>query len=129
MSAAAIASGIIPPDPVNNNVWGVWGEYQGVKMRSGLERTFAARLDKLRIAWVYEPERFKLGSFGTYLPDFWLPAQNLYVEIKGSQLLEKSKAKMDEFVRLGNSLCYLQYEKNIKFSPIEANYGAITQNE
>jgi hypothetical protein len=43
--------------------------YKGIKMRSRLEATYAARLDELGEDWTYEPRAYA-DSSGQYLPDF-----------------------------------------------------------
>lgn len=46
-------------------------------------------------AWQYEPRRFKL-SWCTYLPDFYLPELDVWVEIKG-YMTEEAQRKIDSF--------------------------------
>lgn len=56
--------------------------YNGVTYRSRTEARWARFLDELGVAFEYEAESFNLdGSW--YLPDFWVPAWNLYIEVKG----------------------------------------------
>lgn len=57
--------------------------YKGIRMRSRLEATFAAWLDKQDATWTYEPSCFA-DSGGQYLPDFAIDADGVreYVEIK-----------------------------------------------
>lgn len=43
--------------------------YKGIRMRSRLEASVAARLDREGAPWIYEPECFADES-GQYLPDF-----------------------------------------------------------
>jgi hypothetical protein len=50
--------------------------------RSTWEAAFAAYLAALRVDFQYEPKVFDFGHF-TYLPDFFIPSLNLWVEIKG----------------------------------------------
>lgn len=59
--------------------------YQGVLMRSRLEARWAQRLDSLGLHWEYEPSVLRLGRgrAGLYLPDFWLPEQRAWIEVKG----------------------------------------------
>ena len=42
--------------------------------------------DALGIAWEYEPQGYVVGSYNPrrYLPDFWLPRTETWVEVKGS---------------------------------------------
>lgn len=56
--------------------------YAGCHFRSRLEARWAKFFDLMGIAWDYEPEVFDGPT--RYLPDFWLPELNLWVEVKGS---------------------------------------------
>lgn len=58
--------------------------YKGYAFRSRLEARWAIFFDHLGIKWEYEPEGFELGNGMRYLPDFWLPDFNLWVEVKPS---------------------------------------------
>jgi hypothetical protein len=57
--------------------------YRGCRFRSRLEARFAVFLDALRVPWEYEPQGFRLEDV-CYLPDFWLPEQRQWLEIKPS---------------------------------------------
>lgn len=57
--------------------------YNDLRFRSRLEARWAIFLDALSIPYQYEPEGYHLGSLGNYLPDFFLPTLNLWLEIKG----------------------------------------------
>jgi hypothetical protein len=65
-------------------------------MRSRLEARWAARLDALGLVWEYEPQVLRLGRGrgGFYLPDFWLPGQGCWLEVKGPhwERFEKTQA-------------------------------------
>jgi len=63
-------------------VHGKWGIYKKINMRSGWEIGYAKYLDSDRIRWFYEPKTFDLGKT-SYIPDFYLPKTNTYIEIKG----------------------------------------------
>ena len=56
--------------------------YKGYRFRSRLEARWAVFMDAAGIAWEYEKEGYALPS-GNYLPDFWLPEINCFLEIKG----------------------------------------------
>lgn len=56
-------------------------EYNGYKFRSRLEARWAVFFDSLGVQYEYEKEGFKL-EHGWYLPDFWLPDLDVWVEIK-----------------------------------------------
>ena len=56
--------------------------YNGYRFRSRLEARWAVFFDALGVKFQYEPEGFDLGAEGWYLPDFRLPEQGVFVEIK-----------------------------------------------
>jgi len=56
-------------------------EYDGILFRSRLEARWAIFLDAMRIDWCYEHEGYHT-EFGPYLPDFWLPSWQTFLEIK-----------------------------------------------
>lgn len=56
--------------------------YNGYRFRSRLEAKWAVFMDALGVRWEYESEGFDLGDDEWYLPDFYLPDQDIYVEIK-----------------------------------------------
>lgn len=57
-------------------------KYKGYRFRSRLEARWAVFFDALGVKWEYEKEGYDLGEAGWYLPDFWLPEQQVIVEIK-----------------------------------------------
>lgn len=60
--------------------------YAGHRFRSRLEARWAVFFDTLGIRWEYEPEGYLVGPNRTpYLPDFWLPQEKLWVEVKGAE--------------------------------------------
>lgn len=56
--------------------------YKGYRFRSRLEARWAVFFDALGLEWEYEPEGFDLGEAGWYLPDFYLPQLDAWIEIK-----------------------------------------------
>ena len=60
-------------------------KYKGYRFRSRLEARWAVFFDASGIEWLYENEGFALGDSLFYLPDFWLPAHETFVEIKPDQ--------------------------------------------
>lgn len=55
--------------------------YGGILFRSRLEARWAVFMDAMNVRYVYEPEAYDLGDC-CYLPDFWLPDLNTFLEIK-----------------------------------------------
>ena len=59
--------------------------YNGRRFRSRLEARWAVFYDALGIPYAYEPEGFDLDEAGWYLPDFYLPTLDVWIEIKGAK--------------------------------------------
>ena len=73
--------------------------YNGYRFRSRLEARWAVFFDSSKIKYLYEPEGFKLSDGTYYLPDFYLPNEDYYVEVKGNNdHLETDLQKVDQFV-------------------------------
>jgi hypothetical protein len=56
--------------------------YRGVSYRSKLRARWAAFLDALGIAHVYEPRSFLIGRSIRYTPDFWLPELKAWLDVQ-----------------------------------------------
>jgi hypothetical protein len=69
-------------------------KYKGHRFRSRLEARWAVFFDALGIPYEYEPEGYSLGRLGRYLPDFWLPEQQAWVEIKRREPTEVEESRM-----------------------------------
>lgn len=70
-------------------------EYAGHRFRSRLEARWAVGLDALGVQWEYEPQRYQLPS-GKYLPDFWLPQQRCFLEVKGLEPSDSYRVLLEE---------------------------------
>lgn len=74
--------------------------YAGCRFRSRLEARWAVFFDELHIQWEYEPQGFLVD--GTpYLPDFWLPRQNVYYEVKPNVLLSDYRKRLELLAQFG----------------------------
>lgn len=62
--------------------------YDGYRFRSRLEARWAVFFNEVNIKYEYEKEGFDLPS-GRYLPDFWLPDLDSWLEVKGGIPTEK----------------------------------------
>lgn len=62
--------------PAITTVW------KGIKYRSRTEARWAVFFQELNITARYEEERFKLSNGINYLPDFYLPELDVYLEVK-----------------------------------------------
>ena len=81
-----------------NTHWGRGDHYdtpnQGRKwMRSGWEIKVADYLTSKGINWYYEYKWLKVDYGVNYLPDFYLPDENRYIEVKG----RKKKRDIEKF--------------------------------
>lgn len=55
--------------------------YKGYRFRSRLEARWAVFFDAVGAKFEYENQGYELPS-GRYLPDFWLPEEKAFIEIK-----------------------------------------------
>lgn len=105
-------------------------KYNGYRFRSRLEARWAVFFDALEEPWEYEKEGFDLGEAGYYLPDFWLPRVNAWVEVKGGALSGDSMRKIKTFAKqcespliilagqIGTHRCAIPDSKVWKLGPI-----------
>ncbi len=63
--------------------WHVKANGKRVVLRSSYEVIFAKYLLKHRIRFEYEPRRIQLAPDTIYIPDFYLPDTDTWVEVKG----------------------------------------------
>lgn len=83
-------------------------------MRSSWEVKYAEYMDRLGIVWEYEAHKFKYytedGLAHYYFPDFYIPAENIFIEIKGFYS-DFSRHKIQECTRLYNiNVKVLEYQ-------------------
>lgn len=111
--------------------------HKGFAFRSRLEARWSIFFDHLGIRWDYEPEGFELGNGLRYLPDFWLPDFNLWIEIKpdapdavthekATRLLEVTKHPI--YVTCGmpdrnGVFFFLDHDQKVKALPAYAYFG------
>jgi hypothetical protein len=69
--------------------------YKGYRFRSRLEARWAVFFDALGVSWQYEPEGFVLRDGTHYLPDFYLPVSDLWVEVKGGEPTQEERRKAE----------------------------------
>ncbi len=92
-------------------------------VRSRWEANVARILNFNNINYEYEPERFDLGDLGTYLPDFYLPEKDLYIEVKG-YFWGKDENKLNKFKESNDML--LIEEKSYK--QLASSYSQFIEN-
>ncbi len=81
--------------------------YNGYRFRSRLEARWAVFFDALGIAYEYEKEGYDLGEAGWYLPDFWLPSIDGWVEIKGQVPTDKEKVRVGLLVEATGKFAHI----------------------
>ena len=86
----------------NGTIKAIETRYKGYRFRSRLEARWAVFFDTLGIAWEYEKEGYDLGDAGWYLPDFWLPEWNMWVEIKGQTPDKTEEGKLFALIQRNN---------------------------
>lgn len=70
--------------------------YGTTTFRSRTEAKYAVLFDKLGIEYEYEPEGFELSDGTKYLPDFYIPAWDQWLEVKG-HMGDYDQHKVDMF--------------------------------
>jgi hypothetical protein len=79
--------------------------HDGYRFRSRLEARWAIFLDSLGLEYVYEPEGYEFPDGTRYLPDFWLPRLDMYIEVKPTvDIAMQDKNHWSPFVLHCNSL-------------------------
>ena|SRR5258708_5909504 len=79
--------------------------YNGYRFRSRLEARWAVFFDALGLRYEYEKEGFDLGEAGRYLPDFWLPDLECWLEVKPHGVIDASASrKIRRFAQSGESI-------------------------
>lgn len=86
--------------------------YNGYRFRSRLEARWAVFFDTLGIRYEYEWQDYVVGG-KRYLPDFWLPEQQCFVEIKGQD------PKDSEIEKIGDLACATQKNAHLFFGGIK----------
>ena len=66
--------------------------YAGYRFRSRLEARWAVFFKEMKLRWHYEPEGYDLDGLN-YLPDFWMPELDCFIEIKPDGIHTNEKAR------------------------------------
>lgn len=80
-------------------------EYNCYKFRSRLEARWAVFFDAAGIEYQYEPEGIETSDGEKYLPDFYLPELETYVEVKGKRPgYEQEILRLPKFIEWGGQV-------------------------
>jgi len=77
--------------------------YAGCRFRSRVEARWAVLFDAMFIKWEYEKEGYELDGGIKYLPDFWLPELDMWIEVKGLQPTSEEAEKCRLLCKLTKS--------------------------
>jgi len=105
--------------------------YKGYRFRSRLEARWAVFFDALGVEWRYETEGFDLGDGLWYLPDFLLPEQQCWIEIKGKPPTDRELLMAKKFC-LGSEEGEVHvfvgdpYSCFVEYDPYEGSYISFT---
>lgn len=82
---------------ITNDPYATWDTRKRMFFRSSYEKMVSDFFDIIEVRWMYEPYQFNVGTT-IYVPDFYLPDKDLFVEVKG-YWLNASRRKMSFFVQ------------------------------
>lgn len=82
-------------------------EYKGYRFRSRMEARWAVFMDAASIRWVYEPDAYDLGNGTCYLPDFYLPQQDAFLEVKNPTAPKEEFEKVGKMAVAAKKLAYV----------------------
>lgn len=72
-----------PPRKGTGGVRSIPTVYNGIEFRSKLEASTAKLMDDVGLEWQFEAEGYDLGNGIWYLPDFYIPRNKMFLEVKG----------------------------------------------
>lgn len=98
--------------------------YARVRFRSRLEARWAVFYDTLGVPWQYEPNVHDLGGGTFYLPDFWLPNQQCFVEIKPAAPDDEAQRKASGLAALTRRPVFLFFD-----TAFDVPYGDLADTE
>ena len=79
-------------------------KYKGYRFRSRTEARWAVFFDAMGWEWEYEKEGYYFdGTY--YLPDFWLPKEKTFAEVKGGEFTKKESEKCRMLSKLSGFKC------------------------
>ncbi len=100
----------------------------GHRVRSGWEANLCRLFSFLGVQYKYEPRPFALSTGTSYLPDFYLPVTNVFIELKGNYRGKSGTDKAEQFahehgqtLRIIRKPQYLKMER--KWKSVIPNWG------
>lgn len=96
---------------ISNGLKAIETVYQGYRFRSRLEARWAVFLDTLGVKYQYEPEGFELVGAGRYLPDFWLPDLDCWIEIKPTSA-DDTTIRKAHALAVNSEKCVVVFERS-----------------
>lgn len=106
----------------NTYDWHVIADGVKIRLRSSYEVVFAEYLVRHAIPFEYEPQRFELRPDLTYVPDFYLPSEKAWVEVKG-YLNPRSALRVELFRKVpGNQLVLVDKNSLANYLPAGLSY-------
>lgn len=81
--------------------------YKSHRFRSRMEARWAVFMDTAGIPWIYEPDAYDLGDGLRYLPDFYLPSQDVFLEVKNPNAPKQDYEKVRRLVALTHKTAYV----------------------
>lgn len=69
--------------------------YRGVLYRSRTEARWSVFLHAMGLPFAYEPEGYEISS-GAYLPDFFVPQWDMFIEVKPPTISDRDRARCAE---------------------------------
>lgn len=97
-------------------------KYNNIYFRSRLEARWAVFMDELGVKWIYEPEGFTDGKI-CYLPDFYLPELNTYLEIKPITPLKEEEEKCELLTKITGCPVVCMFGQPIDYLREDTNGG------
>jgi hypothetical protein len=124
-SKTGVSFGIV--NSKRNQAYVYFKDDKRIIMRSSYEIIFAHLMDSKGLDWEYESQTFKLKNGCRYIPDFYVPSQNEWFEVKGYMSLI-SKEKIRLFSELGHkittvTLADLEKETGLKYKQMKGQWA------
>lgn len=108
-------------------------EYKpGVILESSYEVETAKILDELNIEWIKVRTGYKWddnGKIRRYVPDFFLPKYNIFLDPKNDYLIKKDKIKIDSAMQLNSITVIVLSKDDLNIESIKNKLPTVAQGE